>query len=433
MTEPTAVPAEPRLAEIASAFFVIGCLGFGGPAGQIALMHRELVDRRGWIDEARFLHALNFAMLLPGPEAQQLATHVGRLVGGTRGGLVAGTLFVLPGLVVMIGLCLLHATHRDAPWLAGIFFAFKAAVVAIVAEAVVRMARRTLKTGRAAAIAVAAFFALFVFAVPFPLVVAAAAIVGWCSGGGTTSPAPVSGGRRLDGGMLVPAVVGLSLWAAPVAAVAIAFGPDDRFVGLAVHLSQMAVAGFGGAYAVLAWVAQTVVEGRGWLTPAEMLDGLALAETTPGPLVLVLTWVGFMTGLRAPSGLSPILGGLLGAGLATWVTFVPSMLFVFLAGPHVEALRAKAALSRALAAIGAAVTGVIGNLALWFALHVLFAKTVPLAVGPIALSLPDPGSLDPLAAAIAVGAAVALFGFRLGVVATLGLAAVAGLAIGRFG
>ena len=432
MTEPIAARPTPSLGEIAGAFLTIGCLGFGGPAGQIALMHRELVDRRGWIDEARFLHALNFAMLLPGPEAQQLATHVGRLVGGTRGGLVAGGLFVLPGLVVMIGLCLLHAAHRDAAWLAGIFFAFKAAVVAIVAEALVRVARRTLKTRRAVAIALAAFLALFVFAVPFPLVVIAAGLFGWFSGGAVPEPAAGGDQRRLEGGVVVPALVGLGLWAAPIVAAVIAFGPEDRLVGLALHLSQMAVAGFGGAYAVLAWVAQTVVADRGWLTPAEMLDGLALAETTPGPLVLVLTWVGFMTGARAPAGLPPILGGLVGAGLATWVTFVPSTLFVFLAGPHVEALRAKTALSRALAAIGAAVTGVIGNLALWFALHVLFTATVVVSVGPVSLSLPEPGTLDPLACAIALGAAVALFVFRLGVVATLVLAAAAGLAIGRF-
>lgn len=440
-------PPHPSFAEAAGVWAKIGLLSFGGPAGQIALMHKELVEERRWISESRFLHALNYCMLLPGPEAQQLATYVGWLLHGTRGGIVAGTLFVLPGFFVILGLSSAYSLFQETGWLTSLFFGLKAAVLAIVIEAVVRVGRRALKTRFALAAAALAFAALFFFSVPFPLVVLAAAVVGYAA----TRLQPensekavaaaarqaladrpsVIGGKVPD---IVPSwgrairitAIALALWIAPFALIGAAAGFDSVYTAIGLFFSKMAVVTFGGAYAVLAYVAQQAVETYHWLAPGEMLDGLALAETTPGPLVLVLTFVGFMGAFREPLGFDPLVSGLIGATLATWVTFIPCFLWIFLGAPYVETLRGNRALSGALSAISAAVTGVILNLALWFGLHVLFGTVGRWEAGPFSVALPDWRTLDPAALLLTGFAAFALFRLKAGVLATLGLCAAGG-------
>ena len=442
------IPAHPTFSEAARVWAKIGFLSFGGPAGQIALMHKELVDQRRWISESRFLHALNYCMLLPGPEAQQLATYVGWLLHGVRGGIVAGTLFVLPGFFVICGLSAAYALFQDTSWLASLFYGLKAAVLVIVVQALVKVAARALKTTFARLLAALAFLALFVFALPFPLVILAAAIAGYAA-------------MRLKPGLLQPpaghkslvadrpSVIGAEhdrtepgwgravrilsvsalLWAAPFALIALLPGDGGAFGAIGVFFSQMAVVTFGGAYAVLAYVAQQAVETYQWLAPGEMLDGLALAETTPGPLVLVLSFVGFLAAFRDTSGLDPLTSGLLGALLTTWVTFVPCFLWIFLGAPHVERLRGNAALSGALAAISAAVVGVILNLALWFGLHVLFRSVGRLEAGPVSMPLPEFASLDPLALGLTVVAAILMLRLRMGILSTLAISAALGFAL----
>ncbi len=422
----------PSLGELTRVFAAIGVLSFGGPAGQIALMHRMLVEERRWLSDDRFMHALNFCMLLPGPEAQQLATYSGWLLHGTRGGLIAGMLFILPGFVVILALSAAYVLLGDTGLLDGLFFGLKAAVLAIVLEALVRVARRALRRTVDAALAAAAFAALFAFSVPFPLVIGAAALVGLLgSRGRAAGPAEAepfaAGGTVLRAVRLV--VAWGALWAAAPLAVVALVGPDAVFGPLAVFFSKMAVVTFGGAYAVLAYVAQQAVETYAWLAPGEMLDGLALAETTPGPLILVLTFVGFLAAFRDPGALDPLLAGLLGAGLVTWVTFVPCFLWIFLGAPHMERIRGNPRLAGALSAITAAVVGVIANLAAWFALHVLFAEVGEVRAGPLALPLPDPASLDLAAFLLAAAAVLALLRFRIGVPLTLALAGAAGIAI----
>jgi chromate transporter len=442
-----APPPHPSLSEAARVWTRIGFLSFGGPAGQIALMHRELVDERRWISESRFLHALNYCMLLPGPEAQQLATYIGWLLHGTRGGVIAGTLFILPGFLVILGLSSAYALFQDTHWLTSLFFGLKAAVLAIVIEAVIRVGRRALKTRMALVVAGLAFAALFFFAVPFPLVVLAAGLAGYLMARfqpeSETKAAVAAAREALDD---KPSVIGsdfaqgtaswvrtfrvlgiwLGLWLAPFLLIGAAIGFDNVYSAIGVFFSKMAVVTFGGAYAVLAYVAQQAVETYQWLKPGEMLDGLALAETTPGPLVLVLTFVGFMGAFRAPGGLDPLLSGFIGATLATWVTFVPCFLWIFLGAPYVETLRSNRALSAALSAISAAVTGVILNLALWFGLHVLFAKVGRLEDGPLSMPLPDPATLQPAALGLSLLAALLLFTLKRGVVTTLAVCAAAG-------
>lgn len=444
-TAPEAAPDHPGFAEAARVWAKIGFLSFGGPAGQIAMMHRELVEERRWISESRFLHALNYCMLLPGPEAQQLATYTGWLLHGARGGIVAGTLFVLPGLLVILGLSSAYALFQDTGWLASLFFGLKAAVLAIVVEAVIRVGRRALKTRFALATAALAFAALFFFAVPFPLVVLAAAAAGYAAtrffpqsaekavpGKQTPADRPsVIDGKVPDvvpswGRALRVTMIALSLWIAPFALIGAFAGFDNVYTAIGLFFSKMAVVTFGGAYAVLAYVAQQAVETYQWLAPGEMLDGLALAETTPGPLVLVLSFVGFMGAFRDPLGLDPLSAGLLGATLAAWVTFIPCFLWIFLGAPHVEALRGNRALSGALSAISAAVTGVILNLALWFALHVLFGTVGRWEAGPFSVAVPGWRTLDPQALLLTGIAAFALFRLRAGVLTTLGLCGVSG-------
>lgn len=431
----------PTLSEATRVWMRIGCLGFGGPAGQISLMHRELVEERRWVSEGQFLHALNYCMLLPGPEAQQLATYVGWLLNGTIGGLIAGSLFVLPGLTVILSLATLYSLFQQTTWLGGLFFGLEAAVLGIVVQAVIRVSRKALRTRTASGLAIGAFLALALFSAPFPLVILCAAMIGWTLGrGGSTG-----GATHLDGDRSEPhgtatwstwaeirRVSGViltwgGLWAAPVFLLAVTLGDTHRLTTMAVFFSKMAVVTFGGAYAVLGWVAQRAVEHFGWVTPREMLDGLALAETTPGPLILVLSWVGFVAGTKIV-GWPALLGGLAGLAVVTWVTYVPCFLWIFLGAPWVERLRGHAGFSAALSGIGAAVVGVIGNLALWFALHVLFREVSQISVGPFTPTLPRIESFDVSAFGLAALGALLLFGARAGIPVTLAVTATAGLA-----
>lgn len=450
--ETSSSPPVPTLGEASRVWLKIGLLSFGGPAGQIALMHRELVEERRWIGEERFLHALNYCMLLPGPEAQQLATYVGWLMHRTIGGLVAGLLFVIPGALVMLGLSVLYALHAEAPLVKALFFGVKAAVLAIVVEAVIRVGRRALRTRTTAAIAILAFLGLFLLRIPFPVVVLAAGLFGFfgarrapdlfrSAGHAAATDAPATGVvdamfERGELGHAEPSrkkalktlAVWLPLWLGPVALLAFATGPESVWTQLGAFFSSMAVVTFGGAYAVLAYVAQAAVETFGWLKPGEMVDGLGLAETTPGPLILVTQFVGFLAAFSEPGSLSPLLAGALGALLTTWVTFAPCFLWIFLGAPYVEKLRANRALAGALSAITAAVVGVIANLALWFGFHTVFREQAPLfRVGP---DLPVLASIDWRAALLAAAAMVAMLWFRLGMLPTLLACAAAGLALG---
>jgi chromate transporter len=438
-------------AEAAKVWAKIGFTGFGGPAGQIALMHRILVDEKRWIGETRFLHALNYCMLLPGPEAQQLATYIGWLLHRTWGGIVAGALFVLPGFFVILALSALYAGFQKFALVEGMFFGIKAAVLAIVVHALERIARRALRNRAMVALAAAAFVAIFFFDVAFPVIVAAAAAVGYMGGRlfpeifGSAAVHAVPEGddapaldRFLENGgadhtrpsarraIKVSAV--LTLWLGPVAALVALFGPSDVYSSIGIFFSKMAVVTFGGAYAVLAYVAQEAVNHYGWLAPGEMLDGLGLAETTPGPLILVTEFVGFLAAFRAPGVLPPMLAGVLGAALTTWVTFVPCFLWIFLGAPYVERLRGNRQLASALTAITAAVVGVVLNLAVWFALHVLFASVAETHVGPLRLFVPELRSLDLAALVLAAASFFALFRLKVGIIPLVAGAAAAGAA-----
>ena len=428
----------------------IAALSFGGPAGQIAVMHRILVEEKRWIGETRFLHALNYCTLLPGPEAQQLATYIGWLLHKTKGGLVAGTLFVLPGVVSIMALSWLYAGLGNVGVVQALFFGLKAAVLAIVLEAVIRVGRRALKNGVMVAIAAAAFIAIFVAGVPFPLIVLGAGLIGFAGAQAGLAAFQVGGGHGKTGGKEVPdaesalgetmpehakptlawslkiSAIFATLWLAPVAALILLLGADNVFAQVAVFFSKMAVVTFGGAYAVLAYVAQEAVETYGWLKPGEMLDGLGMAETTPGPLIMVVQFVGFLAAFRDASGLSPMLAGTLGGLLATWVTFAPCFLWIFLGAPYIEALRGNQALSGALAAITAAVVGVVLNLAVWFALHTLFAETRPFF---LALDAPVLASVNVAALLLTLAAIIAVFRFKVGMITTLLACAAVGIAL----
>jgi chromate transporter len=411
---------KPTFAEAFKVWLKIGYINFGGPAGQIAMMHRILVDEKKWIDEARFLHALNFSMLLPGPEATQLATYVGWLLHGVRGGLAAGILFVLPGAFVMLGLSLLYAYGRGLGPIDGALFGIKAAVLVIVFEALIRIGKRSLKSSVLVSLAALAFISIFFFAVPFPLIVVAAALAGYLIARsrpdllGLAVKAPdvtdYSGSRWRQ--FTIATIIGLAIWWAPVALAALTLGPHHILVGVGIFFSKLAVVTFGGAYAVLAYMAQQVVETNGWLTAPEMVDALGLAETTPGPLILVTQFVGFLAAFREAAPFTPLIAGLLGAALTTWVTFVPAMLWIFAGAPFIEQLRGNRQLAGALAAITAAVVGVILNLSVWFALHVLFGKVTEMQAGPLRWYAFDPLALDIRAAVLAVIAGVLAFGLH---------------------
>ncbi len=450
-----AVAGMPTLGEATRVWARIGLLSFGGPAGQIALMHKELVEERRWIGEQRFLHALNYCMLLPGPEAQQLAIYIGWLMHRTLGGLIAGLLFILPGALVMLGLSTLYVLYRQVPLIDGLFFGVKAAVLAVVIEAGMRISRRALKNRAMAGIAIAAFIAIYLVRLPFPLIITVAGLIGWLghrwrpdsfggNGHGKTGGPDMMGlvdlmfergemahVRPSRGRAFRTLAIWLPLWLGPVGVLWLLTGADSVWTQIGSFFSAMAVVTFGGAYAVLAYVAQAAVETYGWLAAGEMVDGLGLAETTPGPLILVLQFTGFLAGFRAPGSLPPILAGGMGALLTLWVTFAPCFLWIFLGAPYVEALRGNRGLSAVLSAITAAVVGVIANLALWFGLHVLFREIRRVELLGLAPDLPVLASLDWRAAVLAVAAMIAMLRFKVGMIPTLAACAAAGLLLSR--
>ena len=424
----TVADVTPSLRDLFLASLKVGCLGFGGPAGQIALMHRVFVDEKRWVDEPRYLHALSFCTLLPGPEAQQLATYVGWLLRGVTGGVVAGLLFVLPGAAVILALSWLYAAHGDVPVIAAAFGGIKAAVLALVVEALVRLGRRALTGPRDLAVAVAAFLAVAVFGLPFPVVILLAALAGAAWGGqlepvvGTTDVLP----ERSRGGALGAALVWGALWLAPLGLSALLLGPAHWLTRVGAVFATLAATSFGGAYALLAWLQQQAVEAQGWLTTAQMVDGLGLAETTSGPLVLVNQFVGFMAGWNATGG--AVGWAMAGAAMALWQTFAPSFLFIFAGAPYAERLRRSRLARGALAAVMAAVLGVIASLALWFAGQVLFAGSLEMTwPWGATLNLPDPHAFDWVSAAFALGAGVALLRFRTNVVLVILGCALAGV------
>ena len=417
MTEPT---TPPTFAEAFKVWAKIGCLSFGGPAGQIALMHRIVVDEKKWLPDERFLHALNFSMLLPGPEATQLATYIGWLLHGVRGGLAAGILFVLPGAVVMLALSVLYVYGRGLGAIDGALFGIKAAVLVIVVEALIRIGKRSLKSNLLVALAGLGFVGIFFFAVPFPLIVIAAALTGFLVAQqapeqlalSTAPPAATPPRQDAWRQFALSLAVGLSLWWAPVLVAVLLLGGGHVLVAIGEFFSKLAVVSFGGAYALMAYMAQQVVETHGWLSAPEMVDGLGLAETTPGPLILVTQFVGFIAAFRNAAPFTPFTAGLLGAAMTTWVTFVPSMLWIFAGAPFIEELRGNRRLAGALAAITAAVVGVILNLSVWFALHVLFGTVTEMHWGPIRWFAFDPAALDIRAAVLAGIAAALAFGLH---------------------
>lgn len=432
--------ARPAFGELLSTFGKIGLLSFGGPAGQIALMHRILVDEKKWLDETRFLHALNYCMLLPGPEAMQLATYSGWLLHGVRGGLAAGLLFVLPGALVITLLSAIYMVAGEVSLVQGLLFGLKAAVLAVVLEALIKVSKRALKGPRMVALAIVAFVAIAFLKIPFPLIILSAAAVGaflHLSRGGNgrdEAAGPVAmadmpeWARPSARRFLTTSATWLGLWLVPLFLLVALRGSGDVFATEAAFFSKMAAVTFGGAYAVLAYVAQQAVEVHGWLRPDEMLTGLGLAETTPGPLILVLVFVGFLGGARL-SELDPLTGGLAGALVTLWFTFVPCFLWIFAGAPYVETVRNVRWLKAALEAVTAAVVGVIANLAIWFALHVLFTEIGSARAGPFELPVPDVASFQPGAALIAVAAAVALIRFHVNMILVLALAALAGVAL----
>ncbi len=415
----------PSFRDLIAACARIGLLGFGGPAGQIALMHRVFVEEKRWIDEARYLHALSFCMLLPGPEAQQLATYIGWRLHGVRGGIASGLLFVLPGALIVIGLSWLYAVHGQTPWLAAAFVGVKAAVLALVAEALLRIGKRALGGWSDAVIAFAAFLSLALFGLPFPLVILAAGVYGAVA---IRRPPPTNDAAPMTqpkaGRALLTAGLWGAVWLAPMAAVMLLLGPDHLLSRLGQTFSTLAIVSFGGAYAVLAYLQQQAVEGHHWLTTAQMIDGLGLAETTPGPLILVNQYVGFMAGWREGGpGLA-----IAGAAIASWQTFAPAFMFIFAGAPYADALRRSAAITGALHAITAAVLGVIANLALGFGLHILFARGGTW-ITPWGSSFywPELASLQWLPAALAVAAGIALIRLRANVLVVIAACAAVGL------
>lgn len=408
----------PSFAEALLVWLKVGVLGFGGPAGQIALLHREVVERRGWFDEARFQHALSFCLLLPGPEAQQLATYLGWLMHGVRGGLAAGLLFILPGFAVIVALSAAYVLFGQVPDVQAVMLGAKAAVVAVLLQALLRVAGRTLKGSAEAAAAAAAFVAMTVFAAPFPLVVLAAGLLGFAlARGAAEAEAPAA--APVDWGASLRSVLAWSaIWLLPLVLVGLLFGADSSPARMGGFFSRLAIFSFGGAYAALAYAKDAAVEVYGWLTSTQMLDGLGLAETTPGPLILVLVYVGFVGGwTTAPAGLE-WLWALTGAGVAAWAIFAPSFLWIFAGAPHVERLRSSPRLGGALRFVGAAVVGVIASLAVWFVGRLLIGED---------------GALQPAAAALTGLGLAATFGLRWGVLRTLALCAAAGWALGRLG
>jgi chromate transporter len=432
----------------------VAALSFGGPAGQIAMMHRIIVEEKRWIGETRFLHALNYCTLLPGPEAQQLAIYIGWLMHKTKGGLVAGILFVLPGAIAIMALSWIYALFGNVGAVQALFFGLKAAVLAIVVEAVLRIGRRALRNNILIGLAAIAFIALALFKAPFPLVILAAGVIGYIGGRAGWTAFQGGNGHGKTGGKQVAdsdsmlgedvpaharppvswslkiASVALFLWFAPIAALLAFLGQGNVFTDISIFFSKMAMVTFGGAYAVLAYVAQQAVDHYHWLKPGEMLDGLGMAETTPGPLIMVTQFVGFMGAYRAPGALHPLLAGTLGGLLTTWVTFVPCFLWIFLGAPFMETMRSNKALSAALSAITAAVVGVILNLAVWFALHVLFGTLNEVRVLGMTIDVPQLSTVNIPALILTLAAVIAVFRFKLGMLPVIGGCSLLGLIYG---
>jgi len=417
----------PSFGEAFRVFLRIGLLSFGGPTAQIALMHRVLVEERGWLAEQQFLNALGFCMFLPGPEAMQLATYTGWRLHGVRGGLAAGLLFVLPGALLVLALAAIYAALGNVPIVQAVFVGIKAAVLVIVVEALLRISRRALQRTAHWVLAGLSFVAIFFFSVPFPLVIAGAALVGFVlARDGVIAPAHAE--SAVSAAQTVATIVTwLLIWMVPLVAVALAFGSDHVLASLALFFSKLAVVTFGGAYAVLAYMAQEVVQTNGWLDAGEMLDGLGLAETTNGPLILVTEFVGFLAAYRFGGG-PPMLMGLMGALVALWATFAPCFLWIFAGAPYVERLQRAPRLTGALSGVTAAVVGVILNLSIWFALHVFFATVTPATLGPLTLWVPDLATIDWRIVVLSIVSGIALLGLRIGLAWTLLLAA--GLALG---
>jgi chromate transporter len=423
----SAAPA-PTLREASAAWTRIALLSFGGPAAQIAMMHRVIVEEKGWIEEDQFLHALNFCTLLPGPEAQQLATYIGWLLHGVRGGLVAGLLFIAPGAAAIMALSWLYVLYGNLGWVEGLLFGLKAAVLAIVVHAVHRLAHRALKARWQYWLAAAAFGLIAFTIIPFPVVVLGAGLAGWLIGSrpasGVTLAQPVSGQS-----FVARAMPWLLIWLVPVAALFVLLGRHNVLTQIAVFFSGAAIVTFGGAYTVLAFVAQQAVEHFHWLSAREMLDGLGLAETTPGPLIMVLQFVGFLAAYRNPGLLNPLLAGTIGGLIATFVTFAPCFLWIMAGAPYVERLRGNVRLSGALAGVTSAAVGVIASLALWFGVHTLFGQTVRHAAGPFRVDVPQLATVNLAALLLAAAAAIAIFRFKVGIVPTILGAAAAGIAM----
>ena len=427
----------PSFRELVQVFGRIGCLSFGGPAGQIALMHRELVEERQWVEEEQYLHALNFCHLLPGPEAQQLATWIGWRLHGVKGGLAAGLLFVIPGALVILALSMLYAFAANLDWFAALFLGIKAAVLAIVVQALIRIGGRALNTRFKQYVAVAAFIALFFFNLPFPIVVLGSGALGifvasqrpnWLAlrpGNGL----PITTQRPWAASARTILIWGL-IWAAPLVLILATFGRDHVLWDIGSFFSQLAIVTFGGAYAVLAYMAQEAVQGFGWLSAGEMADGLGLAETTPGPLIMVTQFVGYLAAFRAPEPFTPLVAGIIGAGLTTWVTFAPCFMWIFAFAPWIERMENARWLKGGLATLTAAIVGVIANLTIWFASHVFFSQIDERQLGPVRLYWPDPSTFSWQAALLAIFAAVLIFRLKWNVIAVLIAAGLGGIGLG---
>lgn len=434
------VTPTPSFRDALGVWLRIAMQSFGGPAGQIAVVHRIVVEEKKWISATHFFHALNYCMLLPGPEAQQLVTYIGWLLHGWRGGLTAGLLFIFPGAAAILALSIIYAAIGHGFLAQAVFLGLKSAVIAIIVEALIQMGRKTLHDGFTVFIAAAAFVSLFLLNIPFPIILTVSAVLGFCMGKiktprhlgnmnlgakGPNAPPFAAAPKRTEKfslGYLVNVLwIGFLLWWVPVAVVLILFGAESIFFKQCLFFSKTAVLTFGGAYSVLAYVAQQAVSVFGWLSPDQMMDGLSMAETTPGPLIMVLQFVGFISAFQNPEGMDPFLAGMLGSAITTWVTFVPCFIWVFAGAPYMETLRNNYRINYALSAVTAAVTGVILNLAVWFTLHTLFSRIHAILCGPFHIGLPDLESLNPLALVIALAACWMMFIRKMNMFWTLGV------------
>jgi chromate transporter len=436
----------PSFSEAFRVYLKIALYSFGGPAGQIAVMHKLVVEEKKWLGENRFLHALNYCMLLPGPEAQQLVTYIGWLLHGRRGGVVAGALFVLPGFLSILVLSIVYALWKEVGLVQGIFYGIKPAVLAVVVGAVIKIGKKALKNEVMVGMAVLAFIAIFLFKISFPIIVLAAGLIGFMGGKVWEEKFLVVKGHDdkagseeglIDriiqpvkpslSGSLKTAAFWLLLWLVPVVALLLAFGKDNIFSQQGLFFSQSALVTFGGAYSVLAYISQKAVETYGWLLPGEMLDGLGMAETTPGPLIQVVQFVGFMGAFRNAGTLDPLLAGVLASVLVTWVTFLPSFLFIFTGAPFIEQLRGNKSLTTALSGITAAVVGVVLNLGIWFSLHTLFMEVNDTEWGPLNIPLPSLTTIDWAAIFITLIALFLYFRLKWDMLKTLGSCVVVGV------